>query len=118
MPEMTMSQNAIILLAPDLNISPDTFEKAWQEDPECQKAGSIEFKESPEYFDLNAQATAAIVTLTALGAAIAKDLIVHLVKRALTKADAKHEQEVEVVQVPDAKTGLPLFIVRRKGDNT
>lgn len=105
------------LLSPELGLRSDEVMEAWREDEECAAGGTAQVTVGQrEGFDFDV-ASAAAGALIVLGGTLSKDLIVELVKRALNRAEArkanKEAGEIVVEQVPDAKTGLPLFVVRR-----
>jgi len=110
-----------LVLSPDLNLSFRDLEAAWAEDPKATETASIVSEDKLENFDLDALSVAAVVSLTTIAVGVSKDIMVHLIKRALERADkkkkTKEEQEIEVVQIPDTETGLPLFIARRKNSD-
>jgi hypothetical protein len=87
--------------------------------PECAQAAECKAGEKARReFGLNL-GDAANGALIVMGATLAKDLIVELVKRALSRAEQRRgkrqaAEEVVVEQVPDRETGLPLFRVGRK----
>jgi hypothetical protein len=113
-----MTSNYGFLLDPAFGIKAEDVAAAWRAIPECVQAGECRTGETVRRefgFNYGDAATGALVVMAAT---LARDLIVELVKHALSRADQKQEkkpvEEVVVEQVPDAQTGLPLFRVARR----
>ena len=116
-----MASDYCFLLDPALHLKTEEVAAAWMEIPECSRAGECQTGERARRefgFNLGDAASGALVVMATT---LAKDLIVELVKRALSRAEQRREEqakiaasEVVVEQVPDLQTGLPLFRVARK----
>ena len=116
-----MASDYCFLIDPALGIKAEDVAAAWREIPECAQAAGCQTGERArgEFgFNLGDATTSALVVM---GATLAKDLIVELVKRALSRAEQKWgerakeaSEEVVVERVPDPQTGLTLFRVGRK----
>jgi hypothetical protein len=91
-----------VILAPDLELTPDTFISAWNDDPECRnKAQAESLHEPPAAFPVDP--ATALVFLGGVAATIATGVITNriteLLKKKLLKAMPQAPPEVEIVVI-------------------
>jgi hypothetical protein len=103
-----------VILAPDLDLTPDAFISAWNGDPECRdKAQAEPLHEPPAGFPIDP--ATALVFLGGVAATIATDVIVNLItellKQKLLKATPQAPPPVEIAVIEQAP-GTRLLVVK------